>query len=334
MVEDLRNNLSACLEYSSLDLVSRRSWRNIRFDEITQVLGQLYSTCDDLLNSPIEDLTSSTNRTLDDLLRHVMDQLAKINSFRPESAGERTEVIRDKIANDALIVINKFLDNARPWVAYLITQRINAPKRLGALEDKAERNSKEFDDYFRSKKDEFDRLSSDAREIFGAHGLTLFAGSFDAEAEHQSSSARGWPGVTAPLFALTFTASCLVFYSATDSGTRSGIDGSLLTLARGVPLILVLLTIALWSGKTYRALKHQAAVNRHRFLSIKTFQTFMSAAVDQNIKDAVLLEATKTVFSHTATGYLASGQEGTSTDSRAIEILRSSQPARSSPTDS
>jgi len=49
---------------------------------------------------------------------------------------------------------------------------------------------------------------------------------------------------------------------------------------------------------------HQSAINKHRALSIQTLQAFVAAAADPTIKDAVVLEAARSVFGNTSTGYI------------------------------
>ena len=67
-------------------------------------------------------------------------------------------------------------------------------------------------------------------------------------------------------------------------------------------VIAVLFTGTVWCGRIYRALIHQAAVNRHRALSLKTFQAFVRATDDPVVRDAVLMAATRTVFGSVPTG--------------------------------
>ena len=84
---------------------------------------------------------------------------------------------------------------------------------------------------------------------------------------------------------------------------------------------MVLFTATLWCGKTFKALKHLSTVNRHRALSLQTFQAFSHAASDDPTKDAVLMEATRAIFGSTPTGYL-DAKGGSESDLKIIEIAR------------
>ena len=59
-------------------------------------------------------------------------------------------------------------------------------------------------------------------------------------------------------------------------------------------------------------MKHQYTINKHRALSLQTFQAFVGATNDPRTKDAVLLEATRAVFANTATGFAESGSSSDS----------------------
>ena len=80
-----------------------------------------------------------------------------------------------------------------------------------------------------------------------------------------------------------------------------------------IPKLFVfsVLLATVWCGKTYRAYRHNAVVNRHRQNALATFQTFAKAAVDQATKDAVLLQATQCIFSQQPTGYIQTEPEPT-----------------------
>jgi hypothetical protein len=82
----------------------------------------------------------------------------------------------------------------------------------------------------------------------------------------------------------------------------------------------VLLSATVWSGKVYRAYRHNAVVNRHRQNALATFQAFAKAANDDTTKNAVLLQGTQCIFSPQQTGYIQS--EADSPAPTLFEIIR------------
>ena len=71
-----------------------------------------------------------------------------------------------------------------------------------------------------------------------------------------------------------------------------------------VSVIAMLFTGTVWCGRIYRALTHQRSINRHRALSLKTFQAFVKATDDPATRDAVLMAATKSIFANVPTGFV------------------------------
>ena len=75
------------------------------------------------------------------------------------------------------------------------------------------------------------------------------------------------------------------------------------------------------AAKNYKANKHLAVVNEHRQTSLQTFETFVSSAGDDaQTKSAVLLEATRTIFSPAVSGYLGADDENP--NNRVVEVLK------------
>jgi hypothetical protein len=71
----------------------------------------------------------------------------------------------------------------------------------------------------------------------------------------------------------------------------------------------VLFSAVVWTGKIYRAHRHNYVINRHRLNALSTFEAFAKATDDQQIKNAVLLQATQCIFGPQPTGYISSENE-------------------------
>ena len=89
-----------------------------------------------------------------------------------------------------------------------------------------------------------------------------------------------------------------------------------------IAILVVFFTATLWSGRVYRALMHQATLNRHRALGLQTFQAFSAAASDDASKDAVLIETTRSIFSAGSTGYLDTQDQNHAQEIRLSEGVR------------
>ena len=90
-----------------------------------------------------------------------------------------------------------------------------------------------------------------------------------------------------------------------------------------ITIIAVLFTGTVWCGRIYRALIHQATINRHRALSLKTFQAFVKATEDPRVQDAVLMAATKAVFGNVPTGLVEQSRSDQDPSVQFVEIGKS-----------
>lgn len=93
-----------------------------------------------------------------------------------------------------------------------------------------------------------------------------------------------------------------------------------LTVER-VIVISILSTAILFCVRNYSAARHNFVINRHRQNALSTFETFVKASGDDQTKDAVLLQATRSIFTPQASGYLKPDVEAAPSN-QIIEIMR------------
>lgn len=91
-------------------------------------------------------------------------------------------------------------------------------------------------------------------------------------------------------------------------------------IARFTALFTILILL-FWEVRNYNAAQHNYTINQNKQNALSTFETFVSAARDEETKNAVLMQTTKAIFSNLPSGYLKneSGDDGSS---QIIEIAR------------
>lgn len=94
-----------------------------------------------------------------------------------------------------------------------------------------------------------------------------------------------------------------------------------------ITILFYALTICM---KNYRAQKHNQIINRHRHNALTTFETFSAGATDEGTKNAVLLEATRSIFGNQPTGFGSKDSDVESPTSQVIEILKTKTDTKSS----
>jgi len=172
---------------------------------------------------------------------------------------------------------------------------------------------------------EMDDIITKAREASAQAGAAVFTKDFDNEASKLAERAGNWLWAAA-LFGLAalFVAVFSWFW------TQTGLDSVQLwqKVASKIVALSILFSATFWCGRVYKALMHQSAMNRHRALSLQTFQAFIAAASDVQTKDAVLRETTRAIFAPGICGYVDVGTAATESESKIIEIAKSIAPSK------
>jgi hypothetical protein len=152
---------------------------------------------------------------------------------------------------------------------------------------------------------------------------------FSEEAQGHKKSSYAWLAVSAAIAVLTlwFAWDNYSYFRQLLTPTEPQIVATL-TTAQSIQLGLSKLFLfsflvggIVWSGRVYRAHRHNYVVNKHRQNALNTFKTFVGSTEDQQTKNAVLLQATQCIFMPQSTGYIT--QEGDSTGHpQILEITR------------
>ena len=165
-----------------------------------------------------------------------------------------------------------------------------------------------------------DRLEQDIRSVAAKVGVAHHARHFKNEAEQHAKIAKTWLGVVIGLAIATVVLAAGNVYFAlktTDFGTPQTIQ---VAVAK-VLLFSLLFGALVWVGRVYRSHRHNFVVNQHRQNALTSFETFATAASDDQTKGAVLIEATRCIFSPQTSGYADSSATDPATP-RMVEIIR------------
>ena len=170
-------------------------------------------------------------------------------------------------------------------------------------------------------------------EAAGKSGVSKHARDFAEAAKHYTSMGWCWFAGTLVMAATTAYLVYKIIYvpfndlmseavnvTATANQSVNSILMIQLTFSK-ILLISVSFFVLLWAARNYKVNRHLAVVNRHRQHALATFHTFVSAAEDRvETRDAVLLEATRCIFSPSVTGYL--GKEEDAAINPVVNILK------------
>jgi hypothetical protein len=279
-----------------------------RLQELYRILAQVGVGV--LPPAKLQALTQSANTTL--------QVLAEIKGLYPTSQQARAELTRR-----ALVEYTNQFDMLSACIALFQVQ-------AGGLES-FRRSATETLEFITGVKAEgqasLDQLKSSievARQSAETSALSTYATYFDEESRSHRNSARGWLASTVALFGGTAGVAYWLWrefgQTLTNPDTLTTAQSVQLTVTK-VVILSTIFTAAVASSRIYRSHLHNYVVNRHRRNALRTFQAFVNAPeADAQTKSAILLEATRCIFSQQPTGYISPEQE--SQPSQILEIVK------------
>ena len=296
-VNALQQVLNSLLEYTDTELTNRTDWGAINFESARPDVETALSIAKDLRGMPLKELSSGTAQQIQGNIPAVAELFKRIDEFSLLPGGD-PNAIRDEICVDLHHAVEPLLDNASPFIPYLMYKSGDIAQNIENLNDAVTESKIQLNDaetWVNQKKSEIEKIAQAAREAAADAGVATFTEEFKSEADDLDKRSGNWLGAAVTLGIVTILAALWFYFWPEVPAEARGWE-MLRNIASKVAVIAVLFTGTVWCGRIYRALRHQATVNRHRALSLKTFQAFIRATEDPYVRDAVLMAATRTVF--------------------------------------
>lgn len=322
-VNEFRAELSNVTKYRDKELISRPEWGAIGFQKASEDIEKVLSIATDLSELPLHHLTYNAIINIGNCLPRVADQLEMIEKF--DLTGDASS-IRDQITQTLHDAAEQLVNKATPYIPYLAYKRGDISENIAALNSAVTEAEERLDatkTTIEGKVHEIDGIISAARDAAASVGVATFTQEFDTEASDLKDRSKKWLWATAAFAGLTIGAAILFYDWPAVSPSADAWETLRNVVSKGA-VIAVLFTGTVWCGRIYRALIHQSTINRHRALSLKTFQAFVAATNDDRIKDSVLMAATRTIFGRVPTGLVNESGAGEESAVNFVEIGRSS----------
>ena len=301
--EGLQKLLRSITQYDQTALVSRpQQWGTINFEAAEADVAFVLSLAKDFDTLPTTLLPLDVVEAVIERLRDVAVILSKVDAFSIES-GEVVER-RDELVRDLRRATGALQSEVLLWLPYLEYKdraASDASARLREVIREAEREAQAFHRTLAEHDAEAGRVVRAIQGAAGEAGVAAYTVEFDGEALDTDRRAKRWLWVTG---IGAFLTACVTLYGLLipeqpDSGKAWALAPFILSK---LSVVVVFVAGTVWCGRIYRALLHQRTTNRHRALSLKTFQTFVEATTDERTKDAILLAAANNIFANVSTG--------------------------------
>jgi hypothetical protein len=318
---DLNTQIERFTTFKKEKLIQRTEWGSISLEEARTDFDRIYSIVEYLKVLPIELLTVNSVNAINAEIEAVNNLFDSINKFNIESGNPANQ--RNTFVSQIQAQADSLYTNASPWIPFLAYQKGDVSRNIENLTSSVSEAQTMVDDAkidIEKKGTAITDIIAKAREASAAGGAAVFTKDFLEEAKTIKDSAQVWLKITSGLAIVTLIVAALLWFF-TEAGLDQGQMWQKITTK--VVVLGILVTSTVWCGRIYKALMHQSTVNRHRALSIQTLKAFSAAADDVQIKDAVVLEAARSVFGSVNTGYIDGRNESGESDVKIFEVAKS-----------
>lgn len=305
-------------------LVSNPGWGTINFESARVDLDLLFGLCAHIKELPISLIPNTVGDQFISSITQAGKTVERMRTFNIETAGNPTGV-RDEIVNQVKQHAEHLLTTTQGWIAFLAYQKGDVQKNIDAL-SKSVMDANQILEQSKmdvaAKSNEITSIVTAAREASASAGVGVFTSDFDGQATLLETDAEKWLKYTLWFAITTLCVAFISIYVPIDSKATNAQIFQYMTSKMVV--LLVLLAATIWCGRIYKALKHQITVNKHRANALKTFQAFVKAASNDNTRDAVLIETTRSIFANSPSGYLDTTDASSDSGSKILEIIKGS----------
>lgn len=321
----LRKSLEDIVGYDAERLAKGENLGAIDFAEAKEVFDLIIGLAKDSQPLSWELLPTQQIVIAQNPTKTVAETLKKISEFTLD-VHENPKAERDGLLKAAAKHYEPFLTTLMKYIPFLTLKSTEIREmnvRLSTLLEDTNKKATELLESVEKKKTEAESIVRVTRDAAAKVGVAQFATKFEDIAKAHSDCSKRWLKATVALGFCTIAIASLFAWFAIFKEPELSVQQAI----SEVVLVSLFYITAVWSAKNYRAHRHLAVVNYHRQNALATFQTFVKAAGDQDVqtKNAVLLEATRCIFSPSTTGYISSDTD--TSGNRIVEILKTVQSA-------
>lgn len=298
--------------------------KDLSFEAGLPVFRRTIELFRDLSDCNLDQVPYETLNQLHSIANQVLTYFQQIQNFSIKQHPQNPEQARDSLIQQLRDQWHSYYSTVTPHISYAI--------RRGTDFDTLEREArgtlalqKQLAADFRTEKEkilaEMQGALERVRQAAAEAGVAQHAIHFKDEAEYHKKQSLNW------LLATVAFALATIFYALWSLGPQLN-DLTATTVPRAIQLIvprlvvIFVLTFGLvWSARNFAASRHNFVVNRHRQNALSSFETFVKGTGDPQTKDAVLLQATQSIFAPQESGFVR-GENAPHPGSQIVEVVR------------
>ncbi|RYF45777.1 MAG: hypothetical protein EOO38_15415 [Cytophagaceae bacterium] len=293
----------------------------LTFEAARSDLEIIFQISKELIRLPFQVVPEPAANPIITYLTQCREVVNQIAIFNVESASGAPAAQRDQYVALVKEIATNLLTSAAPWIPFLAYQQGDVQRNIDSMTVAARGIATTFNDAkIEAEKSKLDlsKIVQAARDASPVAGVGVFTADFSEQANALDKDANKWLTVTTWAAGITLTVAVVsMFIHIGDSPAEIA-----QFLTSKVLALVVLISATVWCGRIYKATMHQAATNRHRAHALKTFQAFTQASDDEGTRNAVLLEATRSIFAISPSGYLETTEQAADSGTKVLEIIK------------
>ncbi len=261
----------------------------------------------DLKETNLDDIPFQTLGTLLSITTDTINNFGEIITFEPKDQANPAEVRDNLIRRVEEQYLNQF-NQISPILAYSFRKGIDFKSIINEARTTVS-NIKEEAKMIDSSRKEVEDALKQVKRATAEVGVVEHSIIFKNEADSHKKKGYYWLGATIALAILTVIFGFWIVSYHIDKIVEMTTAQAIQVGISKIIILAVLYFGIVWSGRIYKAEQHNYVVNQHRHNALTTFEIFVKATEDVQTKNAVLIQATHSIFSPQHSGFTAHEKE-------------------------
>lgn len=320
----LEQELAKLAEITPASLVrTEELGRQLDFSKGTVVFERVLGLFKSLKEANLDNVS---HQTLTNLASQAEDANGRFRQIKDFNANQGNPAgTRDSLIQSLGDHYHHYFENISPIVAYAVRRgtdferlETEARQSVTALQSFRLEQEQKATVMLADIQSTLDKVRRAAAEV----GVAQHSIHFKEQADEHLARGKKWLIATVIFGAVTllYAIAVGVYYIVWNPQVTPG-----LAVQLGIAKLFVFSVLyfaTLWSAKLFKSHWHNYVVNKHRQNALSSFETFVKAAADDQTKNAVLVQATKSIFSQVHSGFVTGEPDGGPTP-QILEIVRS-----------
>lgn len=322
--KQLNDELEELLKITPKSLIrTNELGTSLDFSEGTEIFTRTLKLFRDIKDANLDNVPHDRINQLIQSVMEARNSFKKVKEFNP--AGQNNPVqVRDTLIQNIASQYQSHFEQVAPIIAYAVRKGTdfekleeNARKSVGEIE-KIKRDQEEKSKVLIAEiNDTLEKVRKAAAEV----GVAQHAIHFMEEAQAHYKKTWYWLAATILLAVITIGYGVFnIWYYTTKILSVPTPQLVQITISKIIVFSILYFGI-IWTGKIYKSHWHNYVVNKHRQNALSSFETFVKATSDDQTKNAVLLQATQSIFSQQNSGFVSQDSEPAASP-KILEIIR------------